>query len=137
MKKMFLSLALSLFAFAASAGALTQNFVADNGRVFQIANVLSVDYNGWSVVIKTANGGNQYFDDATGAVYARIISSAGFNSRFVRVGTSNRYMNTQTNISEISCISNQTVFAWAIGANQPEYFNDGCALHTAVRNASN
>jgi hypothetical protein len=135
MKKLFISAVLALSAFAATAATLNLNFVADNGRVFQIANVFSVDYDGSSVIVRMPNGSNQYFADASGGVYAKIKASDGFSSRFVRVGTSNRYMNTQL-ASEISCVSNQTAFGY-YSANNPEFFNDGCALHNAVKAASN
>ena len=136
MKKLFISAVLAFSAFAATAATLTLNFVADNGLVFQIANVFSVDYDGSSVIVRMPNGSNQYFADASGGVYAKVLASAGFSSRFVRVNaTSNRYMNTQL-ASEISCVSNQTAFGY-YSANNPEFFNDGCALHNAVKAASN
>lgn len=135
MKKLFLSLALSLFAFAANAATLTENFVASNGQVFQIHSVLSVEKGAGVIYVKQATGSIHPFADATGAVWTKVLNSANFSQHYIRVGTTDRYMNT-TVITEISCVSSQTVFGY-YSASQPEWFQDGCALHTAVRNASN
>lgn len=139
LKKLILVSALAssvMFSNTTEAATLTLNFVSDTGKVFQIASILSVDWNGSSVVVRMPNGSDQYFADASGSVYAKVLASAGFSSRFIRVNaTSNRYMNTQL-ASEISCIGNQTAFGY-YSANNPEFFNDACALHNAVKAASN
>lgn len=122
----------------AQAGALTQNFVADNGRVFQVDHALSVDRdvpNG-RIVVQQVNGGFQYFADASGGVWAKVLPTLKAD-KWVQVGTSNRYM-ALTFVSEVTCwpSSGSTVFAWATVANA-EQFLDGCALHARVKAASN
>lgn len=117
----------------AYAGTLPESFKADNGKVFQIHSVLSVEYANGTVIVKQATGSAQPFPDATGAVWSKVLASTDFYKHYVQVPGTVRYMNTSVT-TEISCISNQSVFGYPQG--QPEFFADACALHNAVKNAA-
>lgn len=134
MKKLFLTFAL-LFSVAASAATLPENFAASDGRVFQIHSALSVEKGAGVIYIKAASGSVFPFADSTGAVWTKVINSANFNQRYVKVPNTDRYMNTTFSV-EISCISQQTVFSYPTSA-PAEWFQDGCALHAIVKNSSN
>jgi hypothetical protein len=135
MKKVLFAAVALLASFAAGAAPLTQNFVADNGKVFQINHVLSVEKVPGFVNVKQALGTVHPFPDATGAVFQKVRTSPGFDASFVRVPGTDRYMKT-TGTSEISCVSSQTVFAYPSQA-PAEWFADGCQLHSVVKASAN
>lgn len=122
----------------AHAGALTQNFVSDNGRVFQVDHALSVDRDAvrGTIAVQQINGSYQYFADASGGVWAKVLPALKAD-KWVQVGTSNRFM-ALTFVSEVTCFSasGTTAFGWAT-VPSAEYFVDGCALHAKVKAASN
>lgn len=134
MKKLIFTLSALFFAFSTQAATLGDNYVASDGKVFQISNILSVEKGINTVMIKQLTGTVQPFADATGSVWNKVVNSYGFSQRFIRVGTSDRYMET-THTTEISCINNQSAFGYT--SAQPEYFADGCALQNAVKANSN
>ena len=133
MKKLLLSTALIFTSLSAFAG-LSESFVAADGKVFQIATVLSVEKVTGFVSVKQATGSVQNFSDPSGTVWNRVLVVLNSSNHYVKVPNSNRWMNTAP-ATEISCISNQTAFGYP--SAQPEWFQDACALHTAVKNVSN
>lgn len=124
----------------AQAATLTQNFKADNARVFQIDHALSVEkLTDSRIAVTQINGSMQYFSDATGAVWSKVllvVNPAGGNSpKWIAVSGTNRFIAT-TFQSEISCSGGQTVMGWAtVGA--AEYLADGCTLYNAVVSKAN
>lgn len=133
MKKIIFAASLFFASFSAFAG-LAESFVAADGKVFQIASVLSVEKGNGTVNIKQASGTVQQFSDPQGTVWAKVLVVLNSSNHYVKVPNINRYMNTAV-ATEVSCISNQTAFGY-VGA-PAEYFADACALQTAVKNASN
>lgn len=142
MKKVLLSILLGIvaaFGLAACggnaiAGTLTQNFVADDGRVFVVQDALSVEKVANAVLVTGKNGTTYSYPDATGALFTKILNSAGFSSHFIQVAGTLQYVNTTVPVY-IMCFTGKTYFADETGPGR--YFNDGCALVNAIRAASN
>lgn len=131
-----LAVALSLGTVVSSTAAtLPQNFAASDGKVFQINTALSVEKGAGVIYVKHYSGTVMPFADATGTLWTKVLNSPNFSQYFIKIPNTDRYMNT-TLSSEISCISSQTVFAYPF-STQAEWFQDNCALHTVVKNASN
>lgn len=117
----------------ANAATLPASFVDDNGQVFQIDTMLSVEKVGATIKVKQPDGYPKFYADASGNVWAKIVASAIVASAYAQVPGANRYLNTKV-AWVITCISNQTVFGYATIA---EYFPDSCALHAVVRGRAN
>jgi hypothetical protein len=144
MKKLFTTLACTLFACMALtacggnafAATLPESFVPDNGRIFQIHSVLSVEQAPGAINVKQSSGSVFILPDATGAVWAKVLANPTFYQHYVQVPGTNRYMNTQF-AAEISCISNQTAFSYGQSNSPVEWFADSCALWNAVKAKAN
>lgn len=125
----------------AKAATLPDNFVSQDGRIFQLANAVSVEKQGPLSYIKVTmiDGNPQSFYDASGAVWTKVVAYMGAAgaSKWQAVSGQNMYINT-TFQTEIKCIVNQgqTVMAWPTVPN-PLYLNDGCAFYNAVKARSN
>lgn len=117
----------------ASAATLPASFADDNGQVFQLETMLSVEKVGATIKIKQPDGYPKFYADASGNVWAKVIASSIISAKYAQVPGANRYMNTSV-AWIVTCISNQTVFGYATIA---EYFPDSCALHAVVRAGAN
>lgn len=145
MKRITLSL-LSVFALClglvacggAHAGVLTQNFVSDDNKVFQVENALSVEKVANAVQVTNINGTTYSYPDATGALYTKILNSTGFGSHFYQMGGTLLHMNT-TVVTQITCYSGgtQTAFSYPFSTAQARFFADSCAAFNAIKAASN
>ena len=133
MKKLFLILSLSFASFV-NAATLADNFVASDGKVFQIHSVNSVEKGAGVIYVKQTTGSIQGFADTNGSVWTKVSNYINYTGHYVRIQGTDRYMNTWFT-TEISCISNQSAFGYTTG--QAEYFADGCALQNAVKALSN
>lgn len=134
MKKIIFAASLFLASFSAFAG-LGENFVASDGKVFQIHSALSVEKGANVIYVKQASGTVQPFADSTGAVWNKVVSVLNSSNHYVKNPTSDRWYNTYFT-TEISCISSQTVLGYPTNA-PAEWISDNCALHQAIKNASN
>jgi len=132
---MLAAVVLSLAAAGSAHAGLSDTFVASDGKVFQTHSVISVEKGAGVIYVKQASGTVQPFADATGSVWLKVAATMNYTTRFVKVPGTDRWINVNY-ITEISCISNQTVFGYPT-STQPEWFQDSCALHTAVKNLSN
>lgn len=123
---------------SANAGTLTQNFVADDGKIFAVQYALSVEKVPNAVLVTSGNGTTYSYSDATGALYTKVLNSPGFGSHYVQVAGTLLYMNT-ADIVQVLCYSGgtQTVFTYPQGTAQARFFNDNCGLYNQVKAASN
>lgn len=127
----------------AHAATLPDNFVStESGRIFQLANAVSVTKQGaplYTIDVRMIDGNSQSFYDKSGAVWAKVVAYMGAAgaSKWQAVSGQNRYIST-TFQTEISCIVNQgqTVMAWPT-IPDPLYLNDGCDFYKAVKARSN
>lgn len=135
MKKMFFAVATMLFSFAVSAAPLTDNFVCDNGKVIGIHDSLAVE-KGSGVVLNTAANTAQFScPDATGAVWNKIVASAGFSARFVQRPGTFQYWNA-SKLIETTCSASTSYLSYPTNGG-PYAFADGCAFHQAIKAVSN
>lgn len=121
---------------AAHAGVLTQNFVSDDGKVFQVEHALSVEKVPGAVQVTNSNATTYSYPDATGALYTKILNSPGFYSHFYQIGGTLLHMNT-TVVTQITCYSGGTQTAFAYPATSARFFPDSCAAVNAIKAASN
>ena len=133
MKKLFLSVALALCAFSASA-ALNESFVSSDNKVFTLNNVREVSFPAGQVLLTFAAGDTSggYLQDVGGGTQTKIKGSAAF-TQFVQLGTTGRYFNPKY-ARYIVCDSYGTTIGWAgVGAQS---LNDGCQLFNSIKNVS-
>lgn len=121
---------------AAHAGVLTQNFVSDDGKVFQVEGAVSVEKVAGAVQVTNTNGTTYSYADGTGALYTKILNSPGFGSHFYQIGGTLLHMNT-TLVTQITCYSGGTQTAFAYPASPVRFFADSCAAVNAIKAASN
>lgn len=139
MKSIFRSIAVLAavaFSLAACGGAQAQvmpeMFKASNGAVLTTHDVRSVEQVPGFIRVIYQNGNDSYqdFSDSSGSVFANVLASPGFTDKFVRVGTSNRYVQASQG-RRTFCNYNGTMIVWMVGSAE-EFAGDGCALHQAI-----
>lgn len=74
--------------------------------------------------------------DGTGAIYQTLIVQPWFLSQFVRVGATNRWVNTAKLVS-FKCAGNVTSLLWDQATNAGDSLNDNCATFYAVQAKAN
>ena len=118
------------------AGTLQKSFVSSNNIVFTIHNTREVTFNSGAVSIISSDGSNSYsyLQDASGSVANSVKNSVTFGQSFVRVGTSQRYINADL-VKYTVCTSSGTTLGWSNSGS--EDFTDGCQLHNSMKNAAN
>lgn len=133
MKKLFLSMALCLCAFSASA-ALNESFVSSDNKVFSLHNVREVTFPTGQVVLTFAQGDTSggYLADVGGGTQTKIKGSAAF-TQFVQLGTTGRYFNVKY-ARYVTCDSSGTNIGWTNAGSQS--LNDGCQLFNSIKNVS-
>ena len=120
----------------AQAGTLRNSFVSSNNIVFSLYGVREVTFNAGSVAVVFASGDNSssYLQDSSGSVATSIKNSAMFNQQFVRVGTSQRYINVDS-VKYAYCTDSGTLLGWSNAGS--ETIADGCQFHNSMKNAAN
>jgi len=121
---------------AAQAAGPLQTFVSDDNKVFQVEHALSVTKVPGALEVVTVNGTTYSYADATGALYTKVLNSAGFAAKFVQVGSTLIHMNTNQ-VTQITCYGgNQTAFAYPFSSVQVRFFPDACVLFNKVKTNS-
>jgi hypothetical protein len=135
MKKILLLAALIFTTGFASAQALENAYKFSNGNVLNITHVRSIGYASGYLVV-TANGSPNTTDypDSGAVIYNKIKARADFTKKFVQIGSTGTYINTQM-LDSVRCSGSQSNLLWTFSGS--EGINDGCAFHTAVKTASN
>ncbi len=134
MKLFKILLASVVFMSGIAQAGLSESFVASNGKIFQVHSSISVEKGEGVIYVKQASGTVHPFQDTTGSVWLKVASYMNTATHHVRVPNTDRWMNTNFT-TEISCVSNQTVFAYPT-STPAEWFQDGCSLQVAAQNLS-
>ena len=135
MKKIIIATVLALASLSASAGVLNKNFTSTDNKVFSIDQARSITFNSGYITLGFVDGGvsGAYLADANGATSAKVKSSSAF-TQYVRVGTSERFINPAF-AKYIVCTNGVTTVGWNVGGS--EDFQDACQLHNAVKALAN
>lgn len=130
MKKILLCLALSMAAFAASAGEVNKLFVITPTNVVSFENVRSVNYlaSGYLQLVY-ANSSVTQLADPTKAIHTKFKQSALAMS-YIKVGSSDRYVRADMSVTTV-CQNAKTVIGWANAGS--EEVDDGCQLFYAIK----
>jgi hypothetical protein len=120
----------------ASAGVLSQNFVADNGAVFQVNDALSFKFVVGAVEVVSANGTTYSYPDATGNLYYKIITSPSVTAHYFQVVGTFEHMNTTAAMSIVCYNGNKTTFTYAQNI-PPRLFADNCVMLNLIRGQAN
>lgn len=110
--------------------------------VYGIADAYAIDKDtnsGNRVAIKYIGGVQYATDDVNWTLYNKITTASGFASKFVRVGTTARYMNVSKS-NGVLCQSSGSYIAFPVPPSGPfmdETYNDGCQFWQAVKAVAN
>lgn len=136
LKSVFLLFAMAL-SMAASAAPLTDAFVVpENGQVFTTNHAFSFEKAPGLVKLHAENGTVYHLPDSSGVLYNKLATAPQHVGKYIQVAGTQLHMNVSAALYTTCYNGSQTVFAYA--PNIPaRFFQDNCALHNAVKAASN
>ncbi len=109
------------------------SFVADNNKVYSISDKITLEQQPGYVLLKQASGTVEWFPDATGATWNKIVASQCFQKTYATSSPTKRF-NTAVATS-INCFTSGTVVGYQnLGG---ENYADGCAGHANAKAKAN